>query len=124
MYNNAVSRLCKYYCIHTCTALFLEICISVKLMHYYSETCKNNHLWAGLTNLKRGGYSTEVDSNVSAIWVQGHLAVSERWLPNTVTILDRVHCICYIIMLTIHLTSKLSRGFSFSVLSLFVLDMS
>ena len=29
------------------------------------------------------------------------LAVLERWLPYTVTILDRFHCICYCLMVVI-----------------------
>ena len=37
---------------------------------------------------------TEVDCNMSVLHLgAGGLAVLERWLPNTVAVLDRFHCI-------------------------------
>ena len=36
-----------------------------------------------------------VDCSALVLFRGEEHAVSERWLPNTVTILDRFHCICY-----------------------------
>ena len=42
-----------------------------------------------LTDIHREMAATTCNA-FNAIW--GRLAVSERWLPNTVTVLDRFHC--------------------------------